>query len=303
MNNTIHPSHWWNTMRYRKLLMCLVPLLAFSACDDDGITPPQSRGPTAPLRFVNAAVDAGEVNLRFVDRVENLPTFMSVGVRGSSGVYRGVGAGARPVKLFPGGDGIDIALAATVLLETTANLQPNTRYTYVYTGSRSANTARLLMLEDPTTLPDPGAGNIAVKALHAAHGVGAVDVYLVPAASATAATPADFVTAAAAVIRNVGYETQTAYSTLAARPTSGTPLYRVVVTAAGSTTPLFAATPNQPGLAAPAGASYGPQPGVQIGGSVLTVVLFSGTTPGSRGSVTANQSPGAVFLIDKALNP
>jgi hypothetical protein len=300
-NDTNHSSHGWHTMRYGKLLLCILPLLALSACDDDGATAPQARGPTAPLRFVNAITDVGAVNFRFIDRVENLPTFQTVQPRAASGLYQGVGAGTRPVKVFP--DTLDIAPAMQVIVDEQVNLTANTRYTYVLTGSNSAGTARIAKIEDPFTLPDPGAGNIAVKALHAAAGVGAVDVYLVPVASTTAATPADFATTASAVIRNVAFETQSAYATLPARPTTGTPLYRVVVTNAGSTTPLFAVTPNQPGAAAPATGATGPLPGVQISGSVLTVVVFGGLQPGTRGATTANQQPTALFLIDKPLNP
>jgi hypothetical protein len=57
------------------------------------------------------------------------------------------------------------------------------------------------------------------------------------------------------------------------------------------------------GIAAPAGQSYGAQPGVQVAGSVLTAVLSAGSTPGTRQSTTATQTPNVVVLIDKTINP
>lgn len=288
-------------MRIGRMLLVAVPLLVLVACDDDGVSGPVDGGPIAPVRIVNVNRDTGAVDFRFIDRVENLPNFLGVGIRGSSGVYTGVGAGTRPARLFPNSN--DVQLAQVFLKDTTMNITPNTRYTYLYAGRAGTNEDRLAVLEDPAVLPTPGAGQIAIKVLHGAHGTGAVDVYVVPVASATAATPADFATANTTVVRNVGYLSQSAYVNVPARPTSGTPLYRFVVTAAGSTTALFATTPNIPGAAAPAGATYGPNPGVQIAGSVLTAVVAPPTVTGTRGSAAANQTGGVFLLIDKALDP
>lgn len=288
-------------MRYSNILMSIVPLLALAACDDSGITGPRSGEPTAKVRFVNAAIDAGVVDFRFVDRVENLPTLQGVAFRASSGGYQGAGAGTRLARVFPYSN--DPAVTQTMLVDTTLNLAANARYTMVFAGQTTGNQDRLVALEDPAELPSPAAGQIAIKVLHAVVGTAAVDVYVVPVDSATAPTPADWQTAAVTVVNNVPYLSQTAYVNVPVRPTTGLRLYRFVVTAAGSATPLFATTPNLPGTPAPTGANYGPLPGVQISGSVLTAVLAAGSVPGSPGSVTANQTPSAILLIDKPLNP
>ncbi len=298
-------------MRYAKTFLWTLSVLALGACtDDSGITtvgPPPS---AASVRFINANVDTGAVNLRFPDRVENLPTFLGVNFRSTSGFYQGVGAGTRLTRLFPASS--DINLASVLLVENNTNLAAGQRYTVVYAGraragAPAAEAHRLAVLEDPaaSALPTPAANQIALQALHVAVGTGNVDVYIIPVDSAAAATPADFVTTNAGVLRNVPFLGRAAnYVTVPVRPTTTGRLYRFVVTATGSTTPLFAATPAQPG-AAPT-ASAGAQPGVQIGGSVMTIVVAPGATPGSRGAVAtgsgANVNPTAFLIADKVLN-
>ena len=288
-------------MRYRVPAAFLTALLALTGCDDDGVSGPASQEPAAIVRFLNAVPDTGTVDIRFIDKVENLPTFLGVPFRGHSGVYQKAGAGTRPTRVFP--TATDPVLTQIMLIDTMLTLNSNGRYTLVYAGRASGNQDRVAVLEDPATLPSPGAGSISIKVLHAAFGVGNVDVYVVPVSSATAETPADWQTSRVAVISNRPYLSQTAYQDVPVRPTSGLPFYRFVVTAAGSTTPLFAATPNLAGAQPPAGASYGPQPGVQISGSVLTLVVASGAVPGTRQATSANATPTAFFMIDKALNP
>jgi hypothetical protein len=288
-------------MRYRKLLICTM-FLTFAACDDSGVTGPQSRGETAPVRVLNAVVDTGTVDFVFIDKVENLPTFREVPFRGHSGVYQGVSAGSRPLRIFP--NSTNAALTSTILVETDVNLEPNGRYTLVYAGSAGSNQDTFVAFEDPTTLPTPAAGNIALKALHAAFGTGNVDIYVVPVDSTAGATPADFQTSAVRVLTSIAYLTQTAYVEVPVRPSAAGPrFYRLVVTAAGSPTVLFAATPNLPGSLPPAGTTYGASPGVQIPGSVLTIVVAPGAMPNTRSATATNQSPTAFFVIDKALDP
>lgn len=284
-------------MRNAKILMCLVPALALAACDDDGITGPRDVGPQAVVRVVNVVRDTGTIDFRFIDRVENLPSLLGLQFRSYSGLYQRTSVGTRPTRVFP--TSTDPVLTQIMLKDTTINLTQNGRYTFVYAGQAGAGQDVLAVIEDPV-LPDPGAGSIAVKALHGAHGVGAVDVYAVAVDSLTQPTPADWETNNAGVIANVGYLTQSGYATL---PALASGFYQFVVTAAGDNTPLFTATPNLPGEAAPAGASYGPQPGVRIAGSVLTLVASSGTIPGTRESTAANQASSAFLMIDKTLDP
>ncbi|HEX6134968.1 MAG TPA: DUF4397 domain-containing protein [Longimicrobiales bacterium] len=285
-------------MRYWKLLMGLFLLPAVTACDDSGVTGPRSRGDTAPVRVLNAAVDVGPIDFSFIDEVENLPSFKGLAPRAHSGVYQGVLTGSRALRVFPNND--TLSVTSTILVDQPVPLATGNRYTLVYAGSATAGTDQVVVFNDPASLPAPGAGSIAIRVLNVGNGMGSVDVYAVPVAATTSSTPTDWQTNNAAVFSGVGELTQTTHGNL---PALASGFYHFVVTAAGSSTPLFTATPNLPGAAAPAGATYGDQPGVRISGSVLTLVVASGTVPGTRGSTTANQSPTAFLWIDKSLDP
>lgn len=284
--------------------MCVVPLLAATACtDDDGVSV-QEPGPAASVRFINAVPDTGTVDLRFVDRVENLPTLLGVPFQGWSGFYQRVEPGDRVARVFPNSS--DVELTKIRLVDTVLALEEGTRYTLVYAGRASATAPeterhRLEVIVDPPTPPTPGADEIALQVLNVAVGMGAVDVYVVRVDSAAVPTPADFATNNAAKLSNIGFLEKAVDYVNAPALSSG--LYRFVVTATGSTTPIFEATPNQPGAAAPPGATYGPQPGVRIAGSVLTAVVVGGSTPGTRQSTAENQNPTVFLMADKVLNP
>ncbi len=305
-------------MRYGKLLVCFTSLLAVVACDDpSGITRGGAPPPAASVRFINAVVDTGTVDFRFVDRVENLPTLMGVAFRGHSGFYQRADPGTRPARVFPSSSNIN--LTSVFLVDEPINLAADTRYTLVYAGRASAGAPeaerhRLQVIEDPRNPPTPPANQIAIQALHVAVGVGNVDVHIVPVDTLTSPTPADWVTTSVAVLTNIpylgkaaGYVNVPARNVPRATATAGQ-LYRFVVTPTGSTQVLFAATPDQPGLPTPAAnPTVSPQPGMQIPGSVLTAVIAPGSTPGTRGSVEtgtgANQSPTVFVVLDKQLNP
>lgn len=274
-------------MRYGRLLWLVAPLMAVAACsDDDGVTVQPPPGPAALVRFINAVPDAPSVDLRFVDKVENLPTMQGVAFRASSGVYQRVEPGQRATRVFPTTSHIDSAKIRLVDTQLTLNAQ--SRYTLLFAGQVGNGTHELHVLNDPAQIDRAPEGQIAVQLLHAAVGVNAVDVYVVRVDSVGAPTPADWATNYAAKFSNVGYLERVAYVNM---PVLSSGLYRFVVTEAGQTTVLFSGTPNQPGVAAPAGSTYGPQGGVRISQSVLTAVLFGGS------------SPTVGMFVDKALDP
>jgi hypothetical protein len=286
-------------MRFVKLVLCAGTLLGLAACSDDsGVTNGGPPPPAALVRFINTVTDTGTVDLRFVDLVESLPTMQGVAFRGASGLYQRVTPGVRSARVFPTSTNVD--LTQIRLVDTTVTLMADSRYTLVYAGRANGNQDRLAVINDEFTLPTPPANNIAIQVLHAATGVGNVDVYVTPAGAANNADP---IGNAVTVMRNVPNLGKSAYVNVPVRPTTGENLYQFTVTAAGSTTPLFTARPNLTGAQPPAGATYGPQPGVQINRSVLTAVLTSGSVPGTRQSTAATQTPTVVLLVDKVLNP
>ena len=283
-------------MRNKLFLALGLAAFGLSACkDDSGVTDPKPIAPAALIRFVNATVDTGTVDFRFVDKVENLPTFLGVKYRGTSGGYQRVDPGTRPVRIFVNSS--NPTEAQKRLVDTTITLAANTRYTLVYMGQARGNADRLVVLTDPVTFPTPAAGNIAVRTFNADPALGAADVYV--ARSDTA----DPVAKSAAKFTNVAVQAYSSYSEVAAA--SASTLYKFAVTPTGSATPAYTDSPNVPGAAPPAGASYGPQPGVRIAGSVLTAILTGAPTAGSPAANSANQatSTRVVVVSDKVLNP
>jgi hypothetical protein len=275
-----------------KILGLGLTLVALAACsDDDGVVDPVQEEPKALVRFINAVPDTGIVDFRFTDRLENLPTFLGVGFRASSGVYQRVGVGTRTVRIFVNSN--DPTAAQRILVDTTLTLAAGSRYTLIYAGRARGNADRLAVIDDDATLPAPGT-TIAVRTIHAAVGTGAVDVYV---ANSGATDP---VAAKVGQFNNVAYLGKTAYATLPVRTGAGA-LYMFGVTNTGSTAALFSATPNQPGIATPAGQLTSPQPGVQIAGSVLTAVVFPGATAGSPAATATNGNPTVVLFVDQAI--
>ena len=301
-------------MRYKMMAALILTVMAVGACSDDsGLTDPAPIPEAALVRFINAAVDTGTVDLRFIDRIENLPTFLGVPFRGTSGMYQRVMPGTRAVRIFPN----DTTPGGTSrrLVDTTVTLAAGSRYTFVYEGAARGNADRLVVINEPATLPTAPAGMIAIRVLHLERGRGAVDVQFAPSdtvvkhtAPDTALNPAPARTIypkLATRITNVAYLTYSPYVNIPVLPTA-TPkdsLYFFFVQDAGSGTDAYSRLSVQRGATAPAGSTYGPQPGVQIPGSTLTAILFATATAGSPARVTATATPGIVVVPDKVMNP
>lgn len=291
-------------MKFRDVVTVTAVLAtALSGCEDDsGVTGPAPLAPAALVRFINAAADTGTVDLRFVDRVENLPTLQGVAFRGTSGVYQRVIPGARPTRVFP--NSTDPAVASLRLVDTTITLEANKRYTLVYAGRARGNQDRLVVFEEPLELPTPPAGSIAIRALHVAVGMADVDVHIAPdrAVADTLKPRPNPVATAAARIDGVSYLELTPFVNVARRtPTDTLPLMTFGVTPPGSTTLTFSTRSTLTGAASSV-STVGPQPGIQIAGSVLTAIIFPGGTAGSP-AASVSTSPAVILIPDKPLNP
>ena len=278
-------------MKLSKIVLLGAAAAAAGGCGKSGDLGVVNPGPMAMVRFINAVPDTGAVNFRFVDKLENLPTFLAVPFRGGSGLYQGVQPGSRHIRVFP----LDttIAGASTRIVDTTTSLDVSRRYTILHAGSARAPTGdptadRLVFIQD--TIPTPAGDSIAVRVIHAAVGTGPVDVYV----GATGTNP---VTTPVYVFRNVAYLGRTPYVSLPVRRAGAADsLYTFAVTDAGGTTALFSSTPNEPGT--PASGSVSAQAGVRIRGSVLTAVVFPGATPGSRAATSSNTTRAVALFLD-----
>ncbi len=263
-------------------LIALAGLSTIACQTDDGSLTPTEIPPLAFVRYINALPDTLATTVRFMDQVEFSPmTWVGVPYRGLGvGNYQGAQAGNRVFKVFNFSADGSTAGNTAVLGEATHNFEAGKYYTVLHAGfarpgGNPANTIRII--ED--AVPTPGA-QIAVRGLHAAAGIGNVDIYLTPTAtSPISGSPA---------IPGLAFGQASAYTTLA--PAA----FAVRVTESGSTTPLMSA-------AAPAGVvgttSADPIGGATIPGSVITAVAFARSVAGS--SATASANPTVLFFIDR----
>src|SRR5690606_11497557 len=240
-------------MRYRRILALFLPILAVAGCDDDGITDNGAPDPAALVRFMNVVPDRGTVDLRVIDRVENLPMFQGVAFRSHSGMYQRVTPGARHVRIFPNSENPDTT--KQILIDEVVQLNADQRYTLIYAGMATGNQHELVVMQDPITLPSPGAGQIALQVLHAAVGVGNVDVYITPTEpDEERAVSAE---GAVGVTHGPGYPLGGGYGQLARRPSTGGEAFQFTVPEAGSDTTPFTQVVDKPGIPAPSSGSYG----------------------------------------------
>ncbi|MCZ8205258.1 DUF4397 domain-containing protein [Gemmatimonas sp.] len=286
-------------MRFRHLSSLIAAAAALSACSTDEVSGVATQlAPAASVRYVNAVGDTSALDFRFVDgEVEGSPQFAGMTFRQFT-PYQRARAGTRRMRIFtnPQQYGNLISVAQQQHIDTTFTFEAGKRYTIMSFGfSRAGATPRhrLVITEDvlPTTL---AATAVGVRTIHAAAGVGNVDVWVQPSENAAGVTGAP--TAA-----NVAPLAATAYLTLAARPV-GSLLYRWDVAPTGTTTPVTM-SPNS-GLPGQVGtAAQNPLVGFQVGRSIITAIVFAPSVAGSRapqGGEFANV--GMRFLPDRHLD-
>jgi hypothetical protein len=271
-------------MKLSKLFLLGVGALALGACDDDGSATAGPPGPQAYIRFVHSTADMGTVDFRFIDHLENLPMFLGVQFRSTTGLHQAVDAGVREFRIFR--NSTDPATAATRLVDSTLTLEAGKYYLLLYTGLATGNADRLEVIEEtlPTSVP---AGQIAVKAVHAFSGAGALDVAVIDTLTPGVATE---------IAPGVSYLGASPYANLTTAASNT--LYRFEFRDAGTTTAVAGATPNEPGQGA--SGSVSKQAGVRVAGSALTAVALPGAVPGSPAENAAgtNLTPTVLLLLD-----
>jgi len=271
-------------MRLTRLAMLSLGAAFAAACSEpsnDPTTP--DIPPLAYVRYINAVPDTLNTTVRFIDQVQWSPmTFANVPFRGlGTGNYQPTEAGARKFRVFTA-DATNFTEAGNtaILVDTTLTFEAGKYYTLLHMGyARAGSTPRqrIVLLND--VHPNPGA-QVAVRAIHAALGVGAVDIY----ATATASAPIS----GTPLFRNVATEAVSPYANVNAAA------FATQIAAAGATTALVSA-------AAPAGTAgttaANPIAGATIAGSVLSAVAFPASAANSAG--TRFTAPGIVYFIDK----
>jgi hypothetical protein len=287
-------------MRFRHLSSLIIGAAALTACGSDEVSGvPTQLAPAAFVRYVNAVGDTSALDFRFVDgEIEGSPQFAGLTFRQFTPYQRARG-GTRRLRVFtnPAPYANSIAVAQQQHIDTTFNFEAGKRYTIMSFGfSRTGATPRhrLVITEDvlPTTL---AATVVGVRTIHAAAGVGNVDVFVQPSEA-----PAG-ITGVSATAANVAPLAATAYLSLNARPV-GALLYRWDIAPVGATTAVTV-SPNN-GLPGVAGsASQNPLAGFQVGRSVITAIVFAPSVAGSRAPQGGEfAAVGMRFLPDRHLD-
>jgi hypothetical protein len=275
-------------MRITRFALVGALLLGAAACQTDDGGPVTSKiPPLAFVRYINAVPDTNNLTVRWVDQLEFSPmTFVNVPFRGlGAGGYQGLEAGSRHFRVFtydPRLSGGNTDAVTAQMADTTFDFVAGQYYTILHLGyARTGQTPaqRVYILNDAL----PAANTlVSVRAIHAAIGVGAVDVFATAATGTALAglTPA---------FTNVAYNSTTAYANVAVSSFGA-----AQVAATGTTTSLAAG-------AAPAGVagttSADPIAGSTVAGSVLTAVAFPASVAGSPAASFA--TPGIVWYSDR----
>jgi len=228
-----------------------------------------------------------------VDIISNAGLFDAV-FRGSNMFYQGIDAGTRQIRVFM--SSTNPAITGIPILDTTATFTSPNSYTLIHTGfARTGSTPGRVLWVVPDAAADPGAGNVAIRILHAGVGMPNVDVNITRRATDTLP---DAPAVANLAYKGIGaYFVRTSDTVLTAGSVAADSM-RVVVTAAGTKTPVLFSLKLPRGVAGTTISN--PIAGASVAGSVITAVIVPRSVAGTTAPQTAAFAvPSAVFLVDR----
>lgn len=282
-------------MRLPRVIFAGIAALGLSACSEDPISKEIAPEPSAAVRFVNAIPDTVAMDYRFVDYPSNASE-PALAFQSTSGNWRIIPAGNHQLKTFffcsAGLAGLSWCsmpeVVSKVVDEANLQLDANKKYTVLHYGfaKAGANPQKTLrLIEDvPPTVP---AGQIAIRIIHAAPGLGTINVYsnlATATGGAATGTPA---------FTNLAPGTVTAWVNFPVA--TGTNSYRVTATSTSSTTALADHLAPVGAAAVPATATTGALDavgGTRQATSALTIVVF-----GPRVAYTLRSPAGATTPV------
>ncbi|MDZ7632821.1 MAG: DUF4397 domain-containing protein [Gemmatimonadaceae bacterium] len=148
--------------------MLVLSAAALAACGDDDSTAPVAL--SANVKIIHAIAGANGVDIG-VDAARPLTGVNFTNIApATAGTYLALPA-AVPLRLR-------VFLGATTVIDSTTNLAANQNYTVFASGSPTgtgATAPRFILLQD--NVAAPAAGSIRLRAVHAAAGVGNVDIH------------------------------------------------------------------------------------------------------------------------------
>ena len=276
----------------RSLVVCAA-VLAVVGCKKDA-TFSEPLPAYGAIHWINAVPDTGQQDIRVIDIPSNAALF-DANYRGSNMFYQPIQEGSRIVRIF--NSSTDPVIASQVLQETALAVKRDSGYTFIHAGfARTGGTPARTVLIIRDVPPTPAAAQVAVRAVNAGAGLGAVDVFVVRKA-VNAVTVDSLPDTRAAT--NIAFGGQSAYITVAVDDTAAAAAQamRIVFTTTGTKAVLAAIT-------APAGAfgtaTANPIAGSRIAGSVLTAVLVPRAVAGSRAQLNAADTlRSTIYLVDR----
>ena len=283
-NNSSMSAHMTSL---RSLVVCAAAL-AIVGCKKDA-TFSEPLPDYGKIHWLNAVPDTGQQDMRVIDIPSNAALF-DANFRGSTMFYQPIQAGTRTVRIF--NSSTDPVIASQVLQESSLPVTRDSGYTFIHAGfARTGGTPARTVLIIRDFPPTPAAALVAVRAINAGAGLGAVDVWAVkrPVVPAGADSLPDTRGAS-----NVAFGTASAYITLAVDAVAADSI-RVVFTTTGSKT-VLASVLVPPGVAGTTAAD--PIAGARVAGSVLTAVLVPRSVVGSQ-APAGFTTPSAIYFVDR----
>lgn len=271
-------------MKPMRAVLLALGAFALAACNEDDGVSVAPKVSLAYTRFIHAVPDTSATDWRFIDILENSPTALGLTYRGFT-PYQATAVGQHQLRIFT--TSTVIGITSVPIIDEAVTLQADTYYTIIHVGyARAGQTPadRLLVLTD--AIPDVASGNVAVRAVNLATGIGNVDVF---ASAAGGTTPLP----ASPLFANLAYLAASPYSTLTPGPLA------LRLTATGQTT-VMADSLAPAGLAADPSANLNAVGGSTRGGSAFSAFAFPRSVAGSaapQGAVF--QKPGITYIIDR----
>lgn len=266
---------------------------AIAGCQKDtagvlAVIPPQ-----AGLRYFDAVLDTGYIDMRLADIVSNTNSirarFRTGGDPGGvsnttlSPPYLGVPTGAHDIRVFL--DSTDLTTAMTQLFDTTVTFSAGWNYTFILYGSARAKTLHAMVLAD-TAMALPADNSIWVRTVNLGTdttGLGpSVDAFVIPQANTPAAPP----TLAASTFKATSAYVRVPVGSL-----------KAVLTRTGDATLTATASANFPDGVVGTTTSD-PIAGALVKNTAFSVIILPRSTPGA-GMPFSYAGPGAFIMIDQ----
>ncbi len=286
-------------MTVKRVWITLFLVAAVAACQKDTAGVKAVIPPLAGLRYFDAVLDTGYMDMRLVDIVSYAPNSVRARFRTGGdplGVSNGalsppflsVQTGAHEIKAFL--DSTDLTTATKVMYDTTVTFVEGHNYTFILYGRARATNGLHSLIVDDAPMALPADNSIWVRTINLATsldttGIGATppDAYAIPQSSSAAAPPT--IAGASSVYGRVSAYVRVPVGSLQA-----------VLTRTGTVTAVGTAVNFLDGAVGTS--TSDPLAGALVKNTAFSIVMLPRSTPGA-GMPFSYATPGAFILIDQ----